>query len=71
MADYDNNVKVMNTKITKIVLNLNNADQEPEGLANHIMVAYKKEAPCSEFAVYITSLKNEADWLTVTLMPTP
>jgi hypothetical protein len=60
MADYDNNVKVMNTEISKIVLNLNNADQEPEDLADHILAAYKK-APCNEFAVYITSLENEAD----------
>jgi hypothetical protein len=60
MADYDNNVKLMNAEIAKIVLNLNNADQEPEDLADHILAAFKK-APCNEFAVYITSLENEAD----------
>jgi hypothetical protein len=60
MADYDYNVKAMNAEISKIVLNLNNADQEPEDLADHILAAYKK-APCNEFAVFITSLENEAD----------
>jgi hypothetical protein len=60
MANYDNNVNTMNAEISKIVLSLNNADQEPEDLADHILAAYKK-APCNEFAVYITSLENEAD----------
>ena len=60
MADYDNDVKAMNADIAKIVLNLSNADQEPEDLADHILAAYKK-APCNDFAVYITSLENEAD----------
>ena len=60
LADYDNDVKAMNADIAKIVLNLSNADQEPEDLADHILAAYKK-APCNEFAVYITSLENEAD----------
>jgi hypothetical protein len=59
MSDYDN-VTAMNAEIAKILLNLNNADQEPEDLADNILAVYKK-APCNEFAVYITSLKNEAD----------
>jgi hypothetical protein len=60
MSDYDYNVKAMNAEVSKIVLNLNNADHEPEDLADHILAAYKK-APCNEFAVFITSLENEAD----------
>jgi hypothetical protein len=60
MSDYDYNVKTMNAEVSKIVLNLNNADHEPEDLADHILAAYKK-APCNEFAVFITSLENEAD----------
>jgi hypothetical protein len=60
LANYDNDIKLMNTEVTKIVLNLSNADQEPEHLADHILAAYKK-SPCSEFTIYITSLKNEAD----------
>jgi hypothetical protein len=60
LTNYDNNIKLMNTEVAKIVLNLSNADQEPEDLADHILAAYKR-SPCNEFAVYITSLENEAD----------
>jgi hypothetical protein len=60
MSDYNFNIKAMHAKISKIVLNLNNADQEPEDLADHILAAYKK-VPCNEFAVFITSLENKAD----------
>ena len=65
MADYDNDVKAMNAAVDKIVLNLSNADQEPEDLADHILAAYKK-APCNEFAVYITSIEPIA---ILTLLP--
>jgi hypothetical protein len=61
LANYNNDIKHMNTKIaTKNVLNLNNVDQESKDLADHILAAYKK-APCNKFAVYTTSLKNKTD----------
>jgi hypothetical protein len=44
LANYDNHIKLMNTKIAKIVLNLSNANQEPEDLADHILAGIQEVA---------------------------